>query len=442
MARPVDQIPAEFLDPPQEIVERAELLDAWLALGHGRPLAGVTAMLIQHQLSDQVPMLRALFALGLAPERTWWLDIPYTSNAALRAYVRDRCQVPADQLGASDYGLLDPYAPFQHRRAVDMMIRILERSPETLLVLDDGAYVLEALASLRPDRRPKRIAVVEQTTRGFIKLEQSAALRRVARAGPLVDVARSRSKRTLEPPFIAMAVSASLKPHIDRHFGSGFRGPCLVLGYGDIGQHVTAFIRRHFELPKAAVYVHDSSGRRAAVARRRGYPLWDRDGDVRFQLVVGCSGQASFGIGDHEALDDDALLVSASSGSVELSRQDFIELADAAPSDDIAIRRHGIDVSNVHASIPIDILGRCATFANGGFPVNFTGRLAISPPPYMQPTRVLMVAAAVQAVRALDHDRTGRQELDPCVHDWLEPAFRELLGPREHWLNPPTRDAW
>jgi len=74
--------------------------------------------------------------------------------------------------------------------------------------------------------------------------------------------------------------------------------------------------------------------------------------------------------------------------------------------------------------------------------VNFTGRLAISPPPYMQPTRVMMVAAAVQAVRALEHDLTGPLELDPHMHEWLAKGFRELLGENAHWLDPPTHDAW
>jgi hypothetical protein len=347
------------------------------------------------------------------------------------------------QLAETRFRALEPYAPYQHARAIDMLRDIVDSGADRLLVLDDGAYVLEALASLARARWPRRIAIVEQTTRGFIKFNDSALLRHTALGIPVVDVARSTPKRTLEPPFIAMAVCAALKPHLDRHFRGRLTGNCLVLGYGAIGEQVAAFVQSHFGLAKTRLFVHDPSDRAGALARQRQFPPWNRDDfDTRFELVIGCSGEASFKVGDSIYLDDGALLVSASSGAVELSRQAFIELADSSRGDDIAIERDGLDESNVHVDIPIRLVDRRVTFVNAGFPVNFNGRLTVCPTRYIQPTPTLMVAAATQAAAALERGERGVLEFDRNVSDWIDPAFRRLLGDHAHWLQPPPEEAW
>ena len=89
--------------------------------------------------------------------------------------------------------------------------------------------------------------------------------------------------------------------------------------------------------------------RKAATA---GFAPWIRgDRSFRFRLVIGCSGRASFRIGDYVLLEDGAYLASATSGTVELSREDFIELAEANPHDDIWIVRDGLDETALHSDL-------------------------------------------------------------------------------------------
>lgn len=442
--RPVCDIDPEFFAPDEELTQHLPLLDAWLQHSSaGQPLGGMSALLVQHQLCNQIPMLAALQALGLDPKRTWWLDIPYTSHERIRDYAHRQLQVPADNLRTTPFPVLEHYASWQHARVVKALLTATREAPGPLLVLDDGAYVLEALASLAPARWPSGVAIVEQTTRGFIKYERNASLRRAAEALPIVDVARSDPKRTLEPPFIAMAVCAAIHAHLEKHFGGSFNGNCLVLGYGAIGEQVATFVRHHFKLPRERVYVHDPLSTAAGLAARRGFRLWDQsDFRTRFQLVVGCSGQASFTVGDAVYLEDGALLVSASSGVVEMSRQDFIELADASPSDDIKVLREDLDEFDVHANIRLRLVDRTVTFVNAGFPVNFNGRMTVCPTRYIQPTPTMMVAATLQAARALRAGAHGVQELDRAFCDWVDPAFRDLLGDRASWLLPVPESAW
>src|SRR4249920_1496278 len=152
-------------------------------------------------------------------------------------------------------------------------------------------------------------------------------------------------------------------------------------------------------------------------AKADGFSLWDRGERIRFRLVIGCSGRASFIVGDHVLLEDGAFLASASSGTVELSREDFIELVDLNPLDDIWIDRNGLDESIVHSDLRFHFVDREATFVNGGFPVNFDGRVNGVPAHYIQPTPTMMCAAAVQAVRAT---RNGLLALDPAFSRWLD----------------------
>ena len=150
--RPVRDIDPDFFAPDEALSEYVPLLDQWLTdRNRGQPLRNVSVILVQHQLSNQLPMLRALMNLGLAPERTWWLDIPYTAHATLRRYVQESMGVPQGQLAVARFPVLSPYAPFQHARMVQMLHDVCKTAAREVLILDDGANALEALAALSQD---------------------------------------------------------------------------------------------------------------------------------------------------------------------------------------------------------------------------------------------------------------------------------------------------
>jgi hypothetical protein len=153
----------------------------------------------------------------------------------------------------------------------------------------------------------------------------------------------------------------------------------------------------------------------------------------QFDLVIGCSGRASFHVGDHVYLNNHAVLASASSGSVELSRRDFIELADESKFDDIEIERSKIDLNDVHSDIPIRLLDKQITVLNGGFPINFDGRVNCVPSKYIQPTVAMMVMASIQATR---EKRKGLVGLNGNFCKWLDAEFRKILGRESHILPP------
>ena len=303
----------------EDIPRRMPVLDRWLDRAAGdRPLAGVTVLMIQHQLGNHVPQTQALLDLGVAADDLYWIDIPYTSTPAVREALSE-IAIPVGNLLVGDFRVLDEYAPFQRSRVQRFLLDLFEDPPERVLVLDDGSYMLEALTGLRRRRRPA-VAIVEQTTRGLIKIDENAALRQCSTEVPIVNVARSKPKSTLEPPFIGAAVTDALRRRLGAAIRVGPNDRCLVLGYGAIGQQVAAFASGVQGFARRRVYVFDSVEIRMRQAQADGFSLWDRAERVRFRLVIGCSGRASFVVGDHVFLEDVSWRVRAPGRSSSLAR--------------------------------------------------------------------------------------------------------------------------
>jgi hypothetical protein len=314
-----------------------------------------------------------------------------------------------------------------------VFLKLLRLPPDKLVVLDDGAYFLEAAMTFR--KQLPNLAVVEQTTRGVTKMKESPAMARYARRYPVVNVARCTPKLELEAPWIGLSVLLSLTRHLallarrSQHFAVLADSPCLVLGYGAIGRQVALHLR-----PVANVLVFDNEKTRSDLAHSEGFELWnpleqiDSSHPIQFKLVVGCTGRASFRVGDQVFLDRHAVLASASSGAVELSRNDFIDWAVASRYDDISIRSRGLIPSRIHQPLRMQMVDRKVVFLNAGFPINFDGRLNSIPSRYMQATAMLMVHGALQA---LNTSQSGLIDVDSGFCDNLTANYYGMLDARE-----------
>jgi S-adenosylhomocysteine hydrolase len=414
---------------PPDVPERLELIDDLLKerFASARPFEGVTALFMQHQLGSMVPMVEAFVRLGLDPRRLFWIDIPYTSNATVRAAVR-KLGVPARNFLPGKFNLTKKYVPYMRSRVVRAIAefsRWLERD-DKLLVMDDGSYFVEALACFRT--RPHPVCIVEQTQRGVIKLQRDAAIRAVASQLPIVNVAESQPKKVWESPHIGTSVCRALIARLHSRLEMGPADRCLILGFGAIGRAVAASLTDMLGLEPGRIHVTDPDPASAQAASDAGHPIWDRRADepVRFKLVVGCAGTTSFQIGDRTYLEDGACLASASSGSAELSREDFIELADAVGEDDVYVKgREDLDQRSIHSDIDIHLVDRVVSFLNGGFPVNFDGAVNCVPWKHIQVTRAIQIAAAAQAVR---EPRRGLIDLDHDLCDWADRKMRTYLA--------------
>lgn len=409
------------------VLRRMRLVQ-WVIDRHreAQPLRGWKVLFIQHQLENHLAQAQAMLALGLDPRDLHWIDIPYTSSPEIRKAVR-ALGVPAGNFKNHRYNLTLGYSNYQRARVARWIAWFMrchgDQGP--LLVLDDGGYFLEALICFR--RHLKRLAVVEQTTRGINKLQENVAIRYYCRHVPLVDVATSGPKKNVEPSFIARAVREAAGERLQRILRRTrvdlAGGKVLVLGYGAIGREVAREVRERFGLRPGQLFVFDTDEHKSHDAAGAGYPLWDaKDGANAFDLVIGCTGTRAFNIWNYVHLARRAVLISASSGSAEVAREDFVELADSCGVDDIRIHdRETLRRRGIHSDITLDIVNHVVTIANGGFPINFDGRLNRIPAEDIQITVAMMVGGAVQAVTT---DAQGLMPLDPVFCEALVDQFQ------------------
>lgn len=420
----------DFSANPVCIPRQLPLLDAYRQHHGGVDLSEHSLLVIQHQLGTTLPLVGALIDDGIDADRTWFVDIPYSTHLEVReALLRlvgseSRCPAP----------FTDPLVDYTSAQLTRVIATLLDmvnhHHQENLIVLDDGAYFLRALSVLRAISHEAARAfdgarMVEQTTRGheFLKSHASELGQLGIRA---LSAARTPTKLQFEAPFIGASVAttlaskvASLRPEGVEHIA--------VLGYGAIGEACAH--RLHHEFRHASMTVIEGDEERLRTAKS-AYPnatvertlasTAPRHKEKRpdYDLVVGCTGRNSFILQDRHLLASNAILASGSSAAVEFDRAGFVDLADYREDDEIEVlNRAETHASGIHADITLRFeKGLEVTFANAGFPVNFNGRRECLPDKAIQPTRCLMYAAAQQVTR---QQESGLRYLSSTADDWI-----------------------
>jgi hypothetical protein len=413
-------------DSVPEMPSNLPLLDRFRTLHRSR-FDGWDMLLIQHHLGTFLPLVDALVDDGMSVDRSWLIDIPYSTNVEVNDLLRRRWAEGRCPLPPLFSDPLSDYSEAQHLRACLMIAEIRRRaSGRPLLVIDDGAYFAKALLSLVRIGHLRRedfgnLVLVEQTTRGHRFLSaHEGDLRQLDI--PAVSIAGSVTKKTVEAPFIGAAVSAAIRRRVPS------ARKILVLGYGVIGEATATYLRPRFPWADLFVVEKRTGALRRASRESRGrwQVLRGFGKDHVYDLVVGCTGSTAFTVEDRHRLADGAFLASGSSAAIEFDRNGFVDLADFYPDDEIEIvDRQATRNAGIHADIRLRLEGaRHVTFLNAGFPVNFDGRRESLSVSMIQGTRCLLYAAAAQATRTR---AAGLHALDAGRDDWIKENALDLL---------------
>ncbi len=388
-----------------------------------KPFANIDVLFIQHHLGPFIGRLHAMIASGLEPNRTWFVDIPYSSNPDVIEELGE-LGFSVHQMTAPFDDPLSNYGSAQARRVSSLMELFAKRkNPGPLLVIDDGAYFARYLNSLitnSPGQLEHYVgtSVVEQTTRGHRYLCNNA-LEVIMRCGlSVVSIAKCKTKRKFEGPFIGAAVSRAMRRSIGEERISNAKH-IAVIGCGVVGNATAREICRIS--PDATIDVVDIDASARAKASRlskncEGLPQL-RD-DREYDIVLGCTGYNSFHLDQRKLLADEAVLASGSSAAIEFNRAGFIELADRYEDDEIEIVNRDKAISEgIHAEIFLrQEKGKTFSFLNAGFPVNFDGRLECLPAKIIQATHGLLFTASIQA---LAQKGPGINTLNPDDNEWI-----------------------
>jgi hypothetical protein len=400
------------------------------------PFSRASILLIQHQLGTHFSLVNAFIQLGVSPKRIFSIDIPYSSSEITQSHLKLYLKIPPNNIYKHDYTLEQPYSQYQSQRVARILPEILVTLDDEgpLIVIDDGAYFLEGLSLLKETDyikyvRQGRLIIVEQTTRGLIKIRENVKLQQLLSILPLIDVAESQVKKELEPKYIAQYSLQKLDHVLAKHLQRSDNGSILVTGFGAIGKAVAFEVKQVY--PKALIYILDPSVDRQHEACEKGFKLWHHDLPAQpFSIVIGCSGVTSITPADILFLNNDAILVSMSSGTHELNVDGFL---DQASSGKLKLISELVTKStDIHNDLKFKFEAADQqiyfTIINGGMPISFDGNLTCVPGPKIQQTLTMLVAGAVQGSYLLNSNSaaSGIVSLDKSFQEWLTTEFREI----------------
>src|SRR5579859_4134804 len=176
-----------------------DYLDQCYQVNRQQPFQGYAVLAVQHLLGSTVPLLRAIEDGGVEKQNMYVVGKAYSSHYAVVAHLRNLGYQVVDAI--SEFSEQVPYDTILEnaiRSALHKLItdyHLKSHNPRVLLMDDAG----KAIRILHEDffDYANTFRCVEQTTRGIREISK------VALACPVVNVARSHAKVSLEAPLIA-----------------------------------------------------------------------------------------------------------------------------------------------------------------------------------------------------------------------------------------------
>lgn len=389
-------------------------------------LQDVTVLFIQHHLFPFIGRLEVMKKDGMVPEKTWFIDIPYSTNKEVVKKVLNDYTI--HEYPEPYTNPLENYTSFQLKRTKTVIKNIIKSNPTKLLVIDDGAYFIRAFYDLyiqEPEianNLSSRTYIVEQTTRGhrYLKDNKYNIMINILNT-PIVSIARSKTKLEVESPFIGIACKKSVEENdriltlINEHNKpAAMRLKVGIIGYGSIGAAVFDSIRKLIKPPYDIDIVEIDFKKWPEIKSHLGNPIPELS-DLKYDILFGCTGYKAFGWNDRKKVNDNGLLVSVSSASIEFSRSNYIEFANLYQDDPIDINPVE-PINGIHSDL-LFVDGECKFyFINSGFPVNFTGKKECLPLKFIQPTHALLYAASYQV---LNQPKSGLNLICEEYDNWI-----------------------
>ena len=262
-----------------------------------RPLAGLTVGACLHVTSETACLVRALQAGGA--DVALCASNPYATQADVALALSGEAEVHA--------GGPDEWAAG--------VAAVVARSPR--ITLDDGADLLGALHSARPELLADMLGGTEETTTGLVRLRALEASGELA--VPVIAVNEARAERAFNDRFGA---GQSVLDGIVRATNLLLAGQTVVvLGYGWTGRGV-ALRARGFG---ASVIVCEVDPLRALEARMEGFAVMPaRRAASLGDIFITVTGVPNVLRGEHFYLmKDGAVLANAGQFDVEISLEDL-----------------------------------------------------------------------------------------------------------------------
>lgn len=341
----------------------------------------------QHLLGTTFDFFKELFAKGLNPANAFVIGKCYSTSPVVKQWL---AEAGVNVSPLSDFFDNDQSFDAQFTSHIgnffrEVISKVDFNAFEHIIILDDGGYLITEVHKQLPQQYQK-IRAIEQTSAGFNRIKEQKV------SFPIINVARSQAKLTVESPFIAEVAVHKLEVELSHY---QIKNPqILIVGMGPIGQAMRVLLRSRYKVSGC-----DTIADRCDFAGN----YQDHLGD--FDVVVGATGQTIIGLNEFPKLKPGVLLASVSSSDREFTA---VELRRLAPVVDC---HQNVEVNNIR-------------LANGGFPINFDGNVYSVAPEKIQLTHALLLAAVFE-VREAD-STPGLLDLGPGVQKRILDQFSKV----------------
>ncbi len=410
---------------PKPVLHTMPLLEQVGALGKGYVNFNRTAFFgIQHILRTNVPLFQHLIDdLGANPQHIFLSGKGYSDNEEAEHLLESTLGVQYSKLNPAYARMPGRYQEVLRthlRQNWELFLKAIKgKDIEKIIVFDEGGHCFETM----PEYLCFKYAMVGiEQTRGGLYSPSIEVL-----PFPLIEVASSALKRSLESPLIIEAVLNKLKKLLERKntyineqtvFG--------VVGNGAIGSHLTKYLLSSGHHVMAFDENTDAfvgpSWKQKNFYRARDI----REVIVRASYIFGCTGKdITRGASDYlHTLARDKVFVSCTSEDKEFQTL----LKKIAHEQEAGRLSAPFSLEEKSELRYVTESGGILTILNKGFPINFDHSGESVPADQIQLTRALMLAAFIQgSTQAQILPGEGRISTPPrtMVHPFLQQYIAE-----------------
>jgi len=413
---------AEILDTIPASLPLLGFVDNIHSLEHKLPFLGYKILAVQHLIGASIPFFAMFEKGGAKPEDIYLIGKAYSSHPEVVKCLQQKgYNLTFNEI--FDCAFDQPYDSILQKRIVDFAITLLEKTDvnQKWLIIDDGAKAIELL-HLKYSKLASNFACVEQTSRG------TRTVKKLTLACPVIDVARSEAKTIHEAPMIAQAMVDEFLNAL-QHWKEAQAyhltdKNVLLLGYGFIGENVAT---RLFDYG-FSISVYDTDNDKLQQAQQAGLTTVNQLDEIyhKVNIVAGCSGTPVLTDQEFSKLKPGTLLVNMASTDMEFSAWKL------RPKGTI-IHQHvlPVDLQYLKELMPlpwrslykVQLAETYLYLANGGFPMDFSGKINPVPSNDIQFTSALLLAGAIQAV---GEKEAKLIELNPTLQNKIIAAYSNL----------------
>ncbi len=372
--------------------------------GNKRPFDNTCVLIILHVLSDFHSLIAAFESVGMKPENTFVVAIPYSAKGSVISVLQHK--------GYRNIWFTPYYEKRFDGNVEQALLEAIEHSKRTskrIVILQDGGYASTLWHSCYRSDANICLGAVEQTRNGIWECQQIPEENRLF---PVIDVASCWLKDKIEPPFIGDAVAHNIQSLISKISISLRERNVLLIGYGTIGKCVAKSLRGY----GAKITVFDKDPESLRKARGDGFKIANalEAAIPHKKLIIGCTGRYRLSAGELALADNGTILVNASSKHFEVNHEDLKALTRKCELIEDYGSRHTL------------VNGRILDLLAEGNPVNFYGPSESVPDNEIQFISALLFLMALELVEKGDTLPRSIISVPDDVQNDIEKMFTAL----------------